>query len=213
MLTALLLHTALAGAALAQAPAAVDASDTSGTSEPAVLDAELEPYRAELLELAHRMAIALPEFPHVKDRSRLQDDVAAACFALDQPRRALGYVDQIVNWRRGAGYADYAFYCAQRGAEAEAEQYLARAQEIAAWPEDEIKQAWRRDRIRAKIARTYTVLGRPAEAARFAAGLETSEWGQVEAVEAATVPDDEFDAWFRRVERAVDTENFVVVLK
>jgi tetratricopeptide (TPR) repeat protein len=186
------------------APATVPAQ---AAPEPEIGDASVAGFRVQLLDLAVEIASSLPVRPHVKDRSRELEAVAASLFELDQPVRALECVERIPNWRRGTGYADYAFYCAQKGALAEAERYIAKAVEIAAWPEEEFKQAWRRDRIRAKIARTYVVLGRRADAARFTAGLLDSEWGQVEDVLGAELPTEQFDAWFKQVDEVFGSTN------
>lgn len=187
-----------------QASAAAEASE----AQPAIADAPLEAYRVQLLDLAYEIASSLPAMPHVKDRSREQEATALACLELDQPVRALRQVESILNWRRGAGYADYAFYCAEKGATDEADRHLEKAVEIALWPEQEIKQAWRRDRIRAKVARTYVALGRKAEAASFTVGLADSEWGQVDALLGAALPADEFAAWFQGIEGVLEFGSF-----
>ena len=121
-----------------------------------VADEPLPAYRAELLDLAFRTASAMPSEPHLKNRCRAQAAVVEACFELDQPRRALGYVEQISNWRRGAGYADFAVYCARHGDADEARRYADRALEISAQAEKEGSQDWQQDRIRAKVASAST---------------------------------------------------------
>jgi hypothetical protein len=204
ILSATLLLTLSAGPA--SAPSFQEAP--SAPHEATIADAPLAEYRAELLELAFQMASALPLDPHVKDRSREQEAVAITCYELDQPRRAERYVEDIANWRRGAGYADLALYCARNGAPEEAERYLAQAAEVAAWPEAEIKQAWRRDRIRAKIASVYLLLGRAAEAAPFRADLEASQREAVEEVQAELIGNEEFQAWFRRVNALFASDDF-----
>lgn len=76
-----------------------------------------------------------------------------ACLELDQPQLALAYIDQIDNWRRGAGYADVALYYAQHGAmKKNIEPYLNRASQLANENDD-----WRRDRIRGKIDRARSM--------------------------------------------------------
>ena len=65
--------------------------------------------------VAFAAASAMPLNPHIKNRSRAQEVVVAACLELDQPQRAQRYIEQIANWRRGAGYADLAFHQAQQG--------------------------------------------------------------------------------------------------
>ena len=73
-------------------------------------------FQKDLLELAIRTSAAIPVYPHIKDRSKAQALAAEACFELNQPHLALECINKIENWRRGAGYADYAFYCANNGA-------------------------------------------------------------------------------------------------
>jgi tetratricopeptide (TPR) repeat protein len=59
--------------------------------------------------------------------------------------------------------------------------------------EQPTEQAWRRDRILVKIARTHALLGNEAEAERFETGVVESESGQVAAVRAARLPEEDFD--------------------
>ncbi|MFO0984302.1 MAG: hypothetical protein U1E76_21695 [Planctomycetota bacterium] len=173
-----------------------------------VADAPLAASRAELLDLAFRTAAAIPVEPHVKSRSRAQDAVVAACLELDQPRRALGYVEHIDNWRRGAAYADLAFYCAQHGRAGDAPHYLDLAGKIAESPECDSPQDWRRDRIRVKIAGTLVWLGQIEKAAAFEVGLVNSEVGKVQAVKAMLIDAAAFDEQMAELERVVATENF-----
>jgi tetratricopeptide (TPR) repeat protein len=113
----------------------------------------LEPYQQELLEVAFGAASAMPVFPHIKNRSRAQEVVVLACLELDQSQLALRYVEQIDNWRRGAGYADLALYYAKHGAmKKDVESYLNRASELANKNDD-----WRGERIRLKIDRARSM--------------------------------------------------------
>jgi len=186
----------------AVSPRTAPAVSSPDQTEPAVADEPLAEHRLELLDLARAIASSLPEFPHVKDRSREEEAVVGALLELGQPSRAQDLAGAILNWRRGAALADCAFYYAERGDETEAERLLALADEVARWPEERIKQSWRRDRVRSRIARAYTRLGRGDDAARYVVdGLEDSEWGGVEAVQASLVEQDEFDAWFKSIDR------------
>lgn len=191
--------------ASAKSTTAKAAVETTGK----VVDESLEDYRSELLDLAFSAASAFPLDPHVKNRSRAQEAVAAACFELGQPRRALRYVEQIENWRRGAGYADFARYCAERGDASEVEHYLELASQIADASRDEGSgQAWRRDRIRAKIAGACFLLGREDEAARFAADLVPSESGRIDVLTAAHIGPDEFDRHVEVLDGLIATGTF-----
>ncbi len=178
------LAAALAGCdqqAEARAPATTKSATTS-----AAADRRLEPYRDELLDLAFAAATALPVDPHIKTRSRAQEAVVAACLELEQPQRALRYNDRIDNWRRGAAYADLAFYWAQCGDTVAAQRYLDLAMQIENQSRDDANaQEWRVDRIRAKVAKTYLLLGETQRAAELSTNLSVSEVGEVEATTAA----------------------------
>ena len=94
-------------------------------------DKPLAAYQNELFDLAFETATMIPIVPHIKDRSKAQEAAVTLCFKLDQPQRALRYIEKIGNWRRGSGYADYAFYCAQHGVTNEVQHYLDFAEQIA----------------------------------------------------------------------------------
>ncbi len=108
-------------------PAEADAIAGSGPSpvvNPVLADAPLVRYQSELLDLAFETATVIPIEPHIKDRSRAQEGVVAACIELAQPVRAVGYTEQIDNWRRGSAYGDLALFCARLGYTEEAQEYL-----------------------------------------------------------------------------------------
>lgn len=186
--------------------ASADAAADELSLPAGLVDAPLEPHRVELLELAFRTASAIPEYPHVKVRCRLQADVVAACLELEQLGRALEYAGRIGNWQRGEMYAELAFHLAKRGETAEVQRCLDLAEEVArslriegedGRPEEDgeqpAEQAWRRDRILVSIARTHALLGDEARAARFEQGVVESESGKVAGVRAARLPEEELD--------------------
>jgi hypothetical protein len=172
-------------------------------------DRALPASRAELLDLAFEAATALPVNPHVKSRSRAQDAVVAACLELDQPLRARRFIERIDNWRRGAGWADLAFYCAQKGRTGDVARYLElarRVSEEAALDPD--AQAWRRDRILAKVARTHAWLGDADRARELEQGLEESERGAVQAARALRLEPADYQGQLDALGQAVSTGNF-----
>ncbi len=148
-------------------------------------DKPLDAWRLELLDVAFETASAIPLKPFIKVRARALEQVVETCLELDQPRRALRYVEQMPNWRKGAGYADYAYYCARHGHAGQVQRYLDKAEAVARRPE----QAWRQDRIKTKVARTYAWLGRTDEAQRLSKGVEASQTGRVEEVRARRADD------------------------
>ncbi len=176
-------------------------------------DQPLATWRIELLDLAFRAASALPIQPHIKNRSRAQEQVVTACLALDQPRRAAGYIERIANWRRGAGYADLAFYLARAGETETVQVWLDLALEAAARAEKddnplESAQEWKEDRIRARVAQTYAWLGQKSEATRIAAGAVDSESGKVAVVEAMHAPAEAFDEQMAELDKVIATGSF-----
>lgn len=177
-------------------PAADEARRAEEAEERVIEDQPLAAYRLELLEIAYGAASAFPLDPHVKNRSRAQERVVEACFRLDQPNRALRYATQIANWRRGVAFADYADYCARHGALHDVRRYLDLAREVADGDDEELSQEWRRDRIRARVARTLYRIGESGQAAELATELSAAERGIVEAAEAAHAvqQDEDFDA-------------------
>lgn len=166
-------------------------------------------FRSELLDLAFEAVSKFPLDPHVKNRSRAQEAVVRACFALDQPLTALEFIADIRNWRKGVGYADFAFYCAERGIDADLNPYLALAGRLA---DDvvleESDQAWRRDRIRSRIASTYLALGEVEKARELEAGLVSAEAGPVQALKASRVGADDLDAELGMLDRQIASGDF-----
>lgn len=192
----------------AQAHGAQPKAGADAARAPQLVDAAIEPYRTELLELAFAAASAFPLDPHVKNRSRAQEVVALAALELGQTKRALAYADRIVGWRRGAAYAEIAWRCALEGEVEGARPLLARAVDVAASLDLETSQDWHRDRILAGVARTHAWLGEEQEAAGYSSGLVASEVGTVEAARSARVDADGFDEQLRRLTELASTGGF-----
>ena len=148
-------------------------------------DAPLRAEHAALLDLAVRAVGAMPLVPHQKNRSRLQAMLVAACLEFDLPVRAKALADQIAGWERGQGYADLAAHCVQHRIEADIDGLLAAALRIADEDgADANSQAWRRDRIRAKVAAVHLLRGQDEQARALQDGLVGSEVGHLAAAKA-----------------------------
>ncbi|MDI6451234.1 hypothetical protein [Anaerobaca lacustris] len=169
-------------------------------------DASLASYQEELLEIAFGAASAMPVDPHIKNRSRLQETVVAACLSLEQPQRAVRYAEQIHDWRRGAAYADLALFYAQRRLDSYVQPLLDQAAEIAAGEED-----WRKERIRVKIAQVHALMGRVEMATRFEQGVEPAERGKVARIEVRIAAPDSFDEQMEALTTLIDTQQFDIV--
>jgi hypothetical protein len=171
---------------------------TASASAP-LTDSPIAAERLALLELAFDSVTKMPAMPHVKDRSRAQEAVVETCLELDLPERAARYIPAIENWRRGTAWAALADYCAEHGDGAEARACLARAEEVAETPDDalpaaESPQSWRRDRIRARIARTHIRLGEMDKASLLEADLPEAERGEIESIRAERADAEACDA-------------------
>lgn len=219
--SALANDAASAIAEAAQAPHAKPA--TSENQAPA--DAPLAEHRLELLDLAFESASSMPLKPHVKTRSRAQEDVVRACLALDQPQRALRYSERIADWRRGLGFAEYALYCIERGSTADVQRYLDLAEaisndlrddslEASTKPDEQmgkITQDWQRDRIRVTLARAQYLRGRTEEALRLQVDAVESEIGKVDVVKAARADLAAAREQLASLEATLSTGNFDLV--
>jgi hypothetical protein len=178
-------------------------------ASPNFSDQPLADYQIELLEMAFDVASQIPVHPHIKDRSKFQEGVVVACLNLDQPARASGYIPNILNWRRGAAYADLAAYLIRDGRGADdVESLLEKAENIAA---ARGLATWRRDRIRMKIAQARVLLGQQAEADRIKAFLNDAEVGKVVATEATRTNEDTFDQTMAAIDAAVAAGHFDLI--
>jgi hypothetical protein len=179
----------------------------------------LAPFQVDLLRQAFEAAMRVPAYPHVKMRSELQERVVVAALELDQPALAAEFAGRMEGWRRGSAYGDIAYYHAKHGPQGEVDgllelaraevkkldlQELAEAQGYDGDDEAvEMFQAWRRDRVRAKIARTCLELGQVERAIEFEAALQPSERGMVEVVRAERMTAEEVDAVVSNLETVV----------
>jgi hypothetical protein len=200
----LLLISAPAQEAPTGETAAVDAKEAAAAPQ----DAAVAAWRRSLLETAFRAASSVPEKPHHKTRGKLQDAVVMACFELDLPELALGYAREIRDWRRGCGFAEYARYCQSHGFPALIESHLAAAEEIARALNEAGDQAWRRDRILAKVATCRIEMGFPLEAREIEANVEPSESLPIFLAKARLLPAEELDAWLQEARLTATSGGF-----
>ncbi len=164
-------------------------------------DIRLADYQERLLDIAFAAASAMPIQPHIKNRSRAQEVVVTTCLELDQPQRARRYIEQIDNWRRGAAYADLAFYYAQHGVMDQVEPYLEMAAQV---PDD--TEGWRKDRIEVKIAATRAYLRQ--DQAVEEPNVVASELGPLIRARAMACPPTAFDQQMAVLSRCTEAGNF-----
>lgn len=169
-------------------------------------DKPLAYFQRKLIDIAFDTATAIPIKPHIKDRSRAQEAVVMASLELNQPRRALNYIEKIGNWRRGAGYGALAFYCAQHDCVEMVPYCLDIADQISKIAED-----WRKDIIRVKIAKTHAYLGQTRQADEFEKDVVDSEIGKVAGVKAMIAYKDSFDEQMKAMDELIAMEHFDVI--
>lgn len=171
-------------------------------------DAPVAAWRRELLELGFAAASAMPVNPHRKNRARAQEEVFEAALALGQEVLAASLLERMEDgWRRGAGSAALAVHCVERGAAAAAEPLLAQARNGLTQAGDDL-QPWRRDRIRARLARAELLLGREAAAKASLAGIDPAQVGEFEVALARTAPAEAFAAQLAAFDQVCAAGNF-----
>jgi tetratricopeptide (TPR) repeat protein len=184
--------------ACSEEPGATDARSAPPTSRG---ERAFAPFQAELLDLAWRAATAFPLDPHVKTRSRVQQQVIDLWLELGQVDRARLAADEVANWRRGACYADIARHRIGRGESTEVDDLLGRARAIAdQHMQGADAQQWRRDAILARIAEARLAQGDLDGAGAMRTGLEDSEVGRLDAAFADRLAAGDFDAQVERID-------------
>jgi len=166
----------------------------------------------KLLDIAFDAVSKMPVDPHIKNRSRAQELVFEACLKIEDPTRARAYLERIQNWRQGAACADLALFLAKKEGDSPAvEQLLNRAGEVANWPQERIQQAWRKDRILAKIARAQYFLGDEERGSKTESRIETEAAGSVRADPAAALAEDAVDDYTAKLESVLLAGQFDAV--
>lgn len=171
------------------------------TSEPATAQAKidlpagfndqpLKPYRKHLLDLAFSTASSMPLHPHIKDRSRREQEIVEGALTLNQPETAMKFGCQVSNWRRGMAYSAIALYCARHGEKQidALRPLLDEAVRIAKLAD----QDWRKHRVYVNVAKTYYVLGDEQMVDALTIGAEDSEQCKVERIRAESADDERF---------------------
>ncbi|MBK7876260.1 MAG: hypothetical protein IPJ77_10965 [Planctomycetes bacterium] len=178
-----------------------------------LVDAEVAPSRARLLDIAFEAAALLPENPHIRNRERNRGEVVEACLAIDLPVRAHEFAQGMTTWRQGNAFAALACYAARRGAEAETERLIELARtsaEEAARKNDEAgkSQGWQRDRIFVRIAEAYELLGKGAKAERFTSSASTEEKSKLIGLHAERADAAGFEALIAELDGVLATTTF-----
>ncbi len=184
--------------------------DPAAQQPPASKAPAESPAAAGLLDLAFQAHADMPLVPHVKNRSRGQHRVVEAALALGMPQRAVGYSDQIANWRRALGLADTALHLARQGDEGAA-LLMTRAQEALEAAEGPDSQAWHRSRVLSRIAAARYLLGETDAALELGAAVSPEERLPLVEAEMATLEESDFDSRIEGALAVVGTGTFDLV--
>lgn len=165
------------------------AADEATADRPVVRDAEIEPWRLELIRLGFDVATRIPVHPHVRDRSRVQGDVLEAMLRMDQPLAVRELCKRIENWRRAETLSRIALHLAEQGADPSVvREYI----EISDANHPADLERWRHDRIEVPLARALVRIGAIEEAARLERAFEVDSQGVVIDETTATMSPEEF---------------------
>jgi pentatricopeptide repeat protein len=99
-----------------------------------------------------------------------------------------------------------AFYLAHQSKTEHVHEFLDLASEVAETAED-----WRRDAIRVKIAKTYTLLGQTARATEYERDVVDSETGKVAGVKAMMSDDESFENQLLDLDTMIATGNYDIM--
>ena len=88
---------------------------------------KLPAWSAALYDAAIGAAERMPLDPHIKNRSKVQEELASGLLAAGEVDRAHALALSIANWRKGCVLADCAYECTVQGRDADAEAHLALA--------------------------------------------------------------------------------------
>lgn len=204
-------------AAAPQTTEAVSASSSQASATPQVEgpmqvhDADLEPWRIELLELAFEAASRLPLDPHIKNRSKIQAEVIDACIAHGLFERAEAYAAEVADWRRGVALGELAHQAARRGDIANADRLAAAARgELLSSIASE-EQEWRSQSILAKMALTELTLGRTESVLKFEREIEHSERLELVRAKAHLLPEEDLDLQLDEYRKLIDSKDFEIM--
>jgi len=174
-------------------------------------DANLEPWRIELLELAFDAASRLPLDPHVKNRSKIQAEVIDACIEHGLFERAEEYAAEVADWRRGVVLGELAHQAARRGDIANADRLTAaaRAELLSSIAAEE--QEWRSQSILAKMALTELTLGRTESVLKLEREIEHSERLELVRAKAHILPEEDLELQVDEYQKLLESKDFEIM--
>lgn len=187
----------------------VSTSTAADESTGAPASAPIAQYQARLLDAAMDAATKIPINPHIKSRSKAQFKVFSAALELDQPRLATGYLMKIDDWRRGAGAADYAYYCVEHGQGETVDRYLRLAEASSKLT----TQDWQRYTISLRIAQTRLLQGDDKDAKAFNKNVTDDVLrGRIEKTQAQLSDDEQFEKMSHRLDELIKLDRYDIII-
>ena len=173
------------------------------------VDADVEPWRVDLLRQAFAVASSIPEEAHPKDRAKVQAEVLRALLELHQPTVVEELLGRIGNWRRAEVLAVLALYAARNDYDPKlVRSMIARSDRN--HPAD--LDRWRHDRIDANLARALVRIGDDQQAARLESSFEMASQGQVVEEKIHSLKREDVDRVLFQIQRIVEQGQFDQVL-
>ncbi|MFN3166644.1 MAG: hypothetical protein ACE37H_06225 [Phycisphaeraceae bacterium] len=171
-------------------------------------DRPTDDFRLELLGLAWEAATSYPVNPHIKNRARAEERVVLGALELDQPHLAWGYAKRVVNWRRGACYAELAHYLLEHDEPEHVEYFLRQAVLHSKDPD----QGWRHARVKARVAEARVRMGDASSAEALVEEDDPSAPGRGLAVRAKGASDQDFSRLVEALDALVQTQGYDAIL-
>lgn len=141
-----------------------------------ITDITISKTQNDLLDISFNIASSIPVYPHIKDRSRSQQEVVETCLTLGQFNKALEFTWGIENWCKGVCYAKLALYCAKNGYKKQMYNLL----KLAYGETDKNIEDWRKSQIKIEIAKVCYWADQYDEVASIEDRLEDSEKGIID---------------------------------
>lgn len=181
----------------------------TGPAKPERIDnAAVKGYQLELLDQAWQAATSYPINPHIKNRGRSEEQVVIGAVKLGRLQQAWDLADKVVNWRRGACYAEIAHALIEQDDTTHVDYFLQQALRFSKDP----NQGWRHDRVKARVAQARVLMGQADQADGLVSDEDLSAEGGLVGARAEVAEDKDYDALVAQCDKLVATEGYEAIL-
>ncbi len=178
--------------------------------EPGGARPSADPDKTGALEWGFKFASAIPETPHLADRSKSQYEVLQVFLLRHMPDEAAKRADRIADWRECLSYGDLAVYFADKGMDEKAQFFIEQAQEctgkLTGW-----QTSWQKDRVFLRTAEAQVKTGRLKAAEKTESQLPVESALQVKTLRISRIrgPED-FEKSVKQLEGMESSEHMEV---